>query len=996
VLTALVLVALGAAIATLHPHGRGKLRSVIVTLMASSALALALVLFFGAWTGGVVAQQWLQLSGGEQAHALAALLLAGAVLAYAAVGDEEEHRAIAQWLPGIVWFAVFVCVLVLWRALANHETRLIQNSTRVVTADIQGQIERGIAVRIQLLQRLAKRTEIYRMTPQQWQQDAAVLLGDYTEFQAIAWAGNDYVTQWVAPESEMKTAGYNLLSDPVRRAAVLEAVRTRQPTLTKFVPLLSGGRGFAIVVPVFVDDEFRGLVLGGVGGVGRNDWLEPLLADRFTDYEVAVVERGAEYGLALAPDSHPATEWSEERRIRVAGNDWLLRVTPTREYIERTDSVLPEAALALGALLATLLAVCVYFFQTAQRRARDLARANAGLVADIDARKKVEDALRASERRTRLIISAIKDCAIYMLDLEGRIVTWNPGAAKLTGYAADEAVGSSFSILYPPDRAHPPEEGLDVAAGEGWFEEECWHLRKDGSRYCGDDIISAIRDDSGELTGFSVVTRDATQRIELREQTERARDFYFSLFSDIPNLIWRSDASGVCDYVNPAWLDYTGRATTDETGAGWMEGVHPDDRHRWLDVYGTALQTKRSFEIEYRLRRRDGSYGWMICTGRPFHNMQGGFAGFLCSCYDNTARLEMERALRESEQRYEAITANIPGMVFQLIRDASGKLSFSYVSRGAEALAGIAADAVLRDPDAFLSVIEEGDRESFFTAIANSAAQMVNCNWTGRLRPAKELDQKWVTVRARPRAVSRDVVLWDGLVLDDTRNRLAQIEIEHSREELRELSRHLQSIREEEKSRIAREVHDELGSTLAALKMDLAWLDKHLSPDLGAVRDRRKSMERLVDAAVAATRRIVTDLRPAVLDGLGLCAALRWQADQTQRASGVKIAVHCPEIDTDVDRDRALTLFRIFQESLTNVIRHANATQIDVDLSKTQTSYVLRVSDNGVGIADPAPRKPTSHGIRGMRERALQLGGDVAVSRGIGGGTMLVATIPRG
>ena len=995
VLSALVLVLLGSSIAMHHPRARGKLRSVIVAVVASSALALALVLFFGAWTGGIVAQQWLQLSGGEQTQALVAVLVAVAVLAYAGVGTDEEHRAIAQWLPAIIWFAVFVCVLVFWRALANHETRLIQNSARVVTADIQGQIERGISQRIQLLERLARRTEIYRGTSDQWQRDATDLLGDHPEFQAIAWAGPDHRTEWVAPQSEMKTAGYDLMGDPVRRAAVQEAEKTHQPTLTRFAPLISGGRGFVIVVPVFADGALRGLVLGGVGGLGRDDWLEALLADRFTDYEVAVVEGGVEISLARPPDSRPATEWAEERNIRIAGSDWVLRVTPTRGYVERTRSILPQAALALGAVLATLLAISVYFFQTAQRRARSLARANAGLVADINARKQAEEALRASEQRTRLIISAINDCAIYMLDLEGRIATWNPGAAKLTGYSADEALGAHFSLLYPADRQHPPGEDLDIAAHEGYFQEECWHLRKDGSRYCGDDIISAIRDDHGDLTGFSAVTRDATQRIEMREQTERARDFYFALFSDIPNLIWRSDAKGVCDYVNQAWLDYTGRPTTDETGNGWLDRVHPDDRARWSDAYDSALRARQPFEIEYRLRRKDGRYGSMICTGRPYHNMQGGFAGFLCSCYDNTVRREMERALQESEQRYEAITANIPGVVFQMIRDAGGRLSFSYVSRGADSVAGIDSAAVMRDADSLLWLIEESDRAVFFATVADSAERMVNCSWTGRLRPVGGGDVKWVTVRARPRAMAEDVVLWDGVVLDDTRNRLAQIEIEHSREELRELSRHLQTIREEEKARIAREVHDELGSTLAALKMDLAWLERNLPSGLDSARERRVSMNQLVDAAVAATRRIITDLRPAVLDSLGLCAALRWQAGETQKASGVVITVRCPENDVVVDRDRALTLFRIFQESLTNVIRHANASRVDVDLVETPESYVLRVADNGDGIADNATRQTTSHGIRGMRERALQLGGEVTLARGPAGGTTLVATIPR-
>ena len=130
-------------------------------------------------------------------------------------------------------------------------------------------------------------------------------------------------------------------------------------------------------------------------------------------------------------------------------------------------------------------------------------------------------------------------------------------------------------------------------------------------------MISAIRDDAGELQGFSVVTRDATQRIELREQTERSRDFYVSLFSDIPNLVWRSTASGECDYVNNAWLDYTGRAREAELGDGWMDGIHPDDRSAWQQTIDRAISARQPFELEFRLRRRGGEWGSLICSGRP-------------------------------------------------------------------------------------------------------------------------------------------------------------------------------------------------------------------------------------------------------------------------------------------------------------------------------------------------------------------------------------------
>jgi PAS domain S-box-containing protein len=581
-----------------------------------------------------------------------------------------------------------------------------------------------------------------------------------------------------------------------------------------------------------------------------------------------------------------------------------------------------------------------------------------------------------------------------MLDPQGRVGSWNPGAEALNGYSREEIIGRHFSILYAPDREEPPEAELTLAARYGSFEEECWHQRKDGTRYCGDDIISAIRSEDGTLQGFAVVTRDATPRIALREQTERSRDFYFALFSGFPTLVWRADASGACDYLNQAWLDYTGRPREAQLGEGWLEGVHPDDRARWRETFEPAFAAREPFEIEFRLRKADNSYGSMICTGRPYHDMEGRFSGYLCSCYDNTARRAVEQALQESEARYEGMTANVPGMVFELVRDPQGRLQFTYVSQGGEPLTGLPESALRADANTFLNLIPASERTHLNATLDASAAQLTNWYWSGRLLPAHETNEKWINIRARPRRLDGEVV-WDGIVFDDTQARLAQLEIERSREELRSLSRHLQTAREEEKARIAREVHDELGSTLTALKMDLDWLAEHLSGAPAPVAQKRVEIGKLLDTAVAATRRIVTDLRPSILDDLGISAALRWQAAEFRKHTGTRVLVETPASDQGIGRDAALTLFRIFQETLTNVARHARATEVAVNLSISDDAIVLQIRDNGIGLSEEDLRKPTSHGIRGMRERAQQLGGDVSVSGSSGAGTTVVISVPR-
>ncbi len=992
VLTALVFVVLATALASVQPAAKSAWRSVLVAQLASMALALALLMLFGSFTAAAIGSEWLLMTGGERVNSLLFIAITAALLVDRILGSENEQQALRRSAPFIVWLAVFVSVLVLWRALTIEETRVIQHNTSLVAADAKGQVSRDIEDRIEMLQRLAERTLNYPYDAQLWARDAGSLIQDINEFQSISWATPDSIVRWVAPRSnEGKLIGYNMLSDEGRAAAVRLAIQTRKVALTQFTDLVVGGKGVLIYAPVYDGDSLRGIA---AGALGNGNWLRSLIDGRFADHYVELVENGSVVQSVNADTPRSEGAWSEELPLNIHNVHWLLRVTPTRELLSHGASGLPEVELGLGIVLATLLALLTHFFQTARRRARDLRATNVRLQSDIERRYAVEQELRQSESRTQLIINAVKDCAIFMLDDDGRIASWNPGAHAINGYAADEVLGKPISILYPADRDQSMTEELAVAVRRGWFEEECWHVRKDGSRYCADDMISAIRAENGRLEGFSVVTRDATQRIELREQTERSRDFYFALFSDFPNLVWRSDNSGACDYLNKAWLDYTGRERDGELGDGWQDGIHPEDRQRWRDAYWTAFAARGPFEVEYRLRRSNGEYGSIICVGRPYHDMKGDFCGYLCSCYDNSARRAIEGALRESEQRYEGMTSNVPGMVFQLERDQGNRLSFAYVSHGCEALTGLPEATVRADASAFVNLVPADERPHFMATLDASAAHLSTWNWSGRLRATHEATERWINIRARPRTGDHGEVLWDGLVYDDTQARLAQRELERSREELRSLSRHLQTVREEEKARIAREVHDELGSTLTALRMDLDWMATRLPPDMAPLREKRSAMVKLVEAAVAATRKIVTDLRPSVLDDLGLAAAVRWQASEFQKHTGVAIEVEAADEDAPIQREVALALFRIFQETLTNVARHAKATHVWVDLTVSDDGYVLRVRDDGAGMSEKELIKATSHGVRGMRERAQQFGGEVTVSSEPGEGTTLVASVP--
>jgi len=216
--------------------------------------------------------------------------------------------------------------------------------------------------------------------------------------------------------------------------------------------------------------------------------------------------------------------------------------------------------------------------------------------------------------------------------------------------------------------------------------------------------------------------------------------------------------------------------------------------------------------------------------------------------------------------------------------------------------------------------------------------------------------------------------------------------LRESEDKLRRLAAHLISIREEERAHIAREIHDELGQVLTGLKMEVVWLAKHLREK--ELIDKTDSMGKLIDSTVQTVRKIATGLRPEMLDDMGLIAAVAWQAREFQKRTGIRCRVKLPPEGARLDIDLSTTMFRIFQEILTNVARHARATRVDIELDVAADRIALDVADNGVGISDSNRRGKKSLGLLGMHERALLFGGEVRISGRESHGTRVCVSIP--
>ena len=229
---------------------------------------------------------------------------------------------------------------------------------------------------------------------------------------------------------------------------------------------------------------------------------------------------------------------------------------------------------------------------------------------------------------------------------------------------------------------------------------------------------------------------------------------------------------------------------------------------------------------------------------------------------------------------------------------------------------------------------------------------------------------------------------------DITEKRQAEEELKRSREQLRNLSAYLQSAREKESTRIAREIHDELGQSLTALQMDVSWLGIQLPEGHTRFMDKIRRMETLVNATIDSVHRIITELRPILLDDLGLTAAIEWQAQEFQERSGIVCDVDMNCVDSTIDKDLATTLFRVFQETLTNVGRHSGATAVRVRLVQEDHELRLEVGDNGKGITRKQVSNPRSFGIMGIRERVNLWNGSVHITGKRGRGTTVTIQIP--
>jgi PAS domain S-box-containing protein len=612
-----------------------------------------------------------------------------------------------------------------------------------------------------------------------------------------------------------------------------------------------------------------------------------------------------------------------------------------------------------------------------------------GAMQDITERKQAEDALSASEERYRLLAEHSTDL-IARHAPGGRYLYVSPASRTLLGYEPEEMrERTAYDFVHPEDRQPLKELQAAIFKTQDIYTQTFRFICKDGSSKWVESTVKNIRDSQTQrIVEILSVSRDITKRKQAEEALRASEERFRKLAVNSPNYIYLIDLTKKrAVYYNRQYM--FGYENGELNNYGFLKSlIYFDDkqlvREHWLNL----LQGNTG-SVEFRMRKKDGTWEWLDCRYNALYfDTQGKPLQTLLTVSLITERKLAEELLQKYADELNDLYQHAPCGYYSIdsegtiVRMNDTELQWLGYSRD-EVIGRMKYWDIVRIGD-----IENGKRQ--FSLLKDRG-------WVKDL--GGELvrkDGSSMPILLNATAVkdeSGNFIHSRSTIYDMTeRNRSEEI-IRKTNERLQALSAHLLSVREEERTRIAREIHDEFGPALTILKFDMFALGKKLTEEQHDLLEKIWLMSSQIDAAVNSVRKICSDLRPAILD-FGLSAAIEWLTADFEKITGVACNVHLKTDGLNFTDEVSTTLFRIIQEGLTNVARHAEATAVFVVLEKAKDGVELSISDNGKGISPEDISSLRSFGLLGIRERTRLLGGDVTIAGEAETGTHLQLFIP--
>ncbi len=403
------------------------------------------------------------------------------------------------------------------------------------------------------------------------------------------------------------------------------------------------------------------------------------------------------------------------------------------------------------------------------------------------------------------------------------------------------------------------------------------------------------------------------------------------------------------------------------------------------------LEDKSSEKLELVRKTKEGQNRDIRLSISPVLNNIGEITEYICLIENTTYEKYIKSEFKELEERYSNIIKNFEGITFKFDRGFNA----IQLKGSVRQLLGYSEDELITEKVKFQDLIYNEDKILIDDYIKKIKVHIKTEKELELRIVAKDKSIKWVHFYFQNIADEfGNITQIQGFLYNVTQRKEVEEELKHSREKFRNLAMYLETAREEEKKRLALEIHDELGHALTAIKLELAWILKKKFLRHDVMIEKVRKMNELIESTIRKVRTISSDLRPSVLDHFGLEAALEWQASEFQKRSAVRCKIQLDKEAINIDEKTSTAIFRIFQEILTNIAKHAKATRVDVVLEKNHNDIILKVRDNGKGFKYEKTKKTQSLGLLGMTERANAIDGTLSINSVIGVGTTVMLNVP--
>jgi PAS domain S-box-containing protein len=604
---------------------------------------------------------------------------------------------------------------------------------------------------------------------------------------------------------------------------------------------------------------------------------------------------------------------------------------------------------------------------------------------DITLRKKAEEQITSEKILSDTIINSLPGI-FYLYDRNGKFLRWNKNFETVSGYSAEEIQQLHPLDFFDTDEKELIKNKIGNVFVSGKDEVDAHFLTKSGekipyyfngwaSTFENKPCLIGVGLDITERKKISEELKENELRYKAAEKQGKLGHWELNLHNN--QLIWSDEVYTIFEF---------NRTVTHPDYNLFFNHVHPDDQEYFQDHQDKALVGIKPLNVVHRIISAKGNIKYLHEMAELTYDDEGKPIKLAGIVQDITDSKIAENQLVESEQKYRHLFENNPMPMW--IIDKS-QTQFLDVNEAAIKHYGYSHEEFLSMTA--IDIRPEEDKELFRAVFQSN-------------KSVQDHSAIWRHLKKDGTAIIADIMAHDFqydntparlvLVNDITEKLIAQEELKKSYQHLQLLTAHLQTIREEERTSISREIHDELGQQLAGLKMDVAWMNKKIKFDDSKVSNKLSDMLLLIDEAIKTVRRISTELRPGILDDFGLLVALEHYSSEFSKRSGIKCNFQSTVTELNLDKNLSVNIYRIFQEALTNVARHAKATKVDSQLEKVDNNLILTIKDNGTGFDHKKTSLNKTLGLVGMRERTIIFNGEFSIDSIERKGTTVVVSIP--